>query len=628
MAMSSIRMPRRVHENAEMRRWLLKSCGGSAAARREVREACAKDPLFYVNAFCFTYDPRCASSVMPFVTYGYQDDAISEIIDAIHVGVDVGIKKSRDMGASWINLTAFEWCWHFEAMKSFLMVSRNENLVDAKGDPGSLFWKIDFLHKHQPRWLMPEGYATTDKRYRTSMHMENPALGSVIDGQSTTGDVGRGDRRTAALIDEFAAFETKAGYDALSSTRDMTKCRIFNSTPKGSANAFYDVIHKSSARIVSMHWSMHPEKNKGLYTSARDEKTGRMELKRLDDWSGIVEVREKGSSTVRRVRFPEEYAFVLDGKTRSPWYDRECSRAVSTTEIAQELDIDFVGSDYAFFDGVALDRYIEANCRDPEMTVDVEYDRDTLEPLRIVPNPKGQMRIWLKLGRGGEIDRDRRFVIGADVSAGTGASNSALAIYECGTNEKVAEYVNPKILPADFARYTVAVARFFNGAMVVPDRSGPTGEVYVRKMCDCGYYSIYRRQNEKKVTHERMDEYGIWLNPSARSSVLESYRDDIGNGRIVNRSDRAVDECRQFIRRMDGTVEHQASAYAKDPSGARTAHGDIVIADALADVGLTDFSRGVTLQTEPETPPNSIKARMDEMRRRRQQTNGELGEGW
>jgi hypothetical protein len=153
--------------------------------------------------------------------------------------------------------------------------------------------------------------------------------------------------------------------------------------------------------------------------------------------------------------------------------------------------------------------------------------------------------------------------------------------------------------------------------------------VFVKKMQECGYFNIYRRVNEKKVTHERVDEYGVWLNPAARSSALENYRDDIGNGRIVNRSERAVDECRQFIRKMDGTVEHQASAYAKDPSGARTAHGDIVIADALADMGLTDAATGRTKLPEPEIPPNSIAARMAEARRRATQNpNGELGEGW
>ena len=148
-------------------------------------------------------------------------------------------------------------------------------------------------------------------------------------------------------------------------------------------------------------------------------------------------------------------------------------------------------------------------------------------------------------------------------------------------------------------------------------------------MQECGYYNIYRRVNEKKVTHERKDEYGVWLNPSVRSTVLETYRDDVGNGRIVNRSERAMEECKQFIRRMDGTVEHMASAYAKDPSGARTAHGDVVIADALADLGLVDAAAGRAPLPELAVPPNSIAARMAEARRRAfVDTSHELGDGW
>jgi len=36
------------------------------------------------------------------------------------------------------------------------LVSRVEDLVDKTDDPKSLFWKIDFIHKHLPKWLMPD----------------------------------------------------------------------------------------------------------------------------------------------------------------------------------------------------------------------------------------------------------------------------------------------------------------------------------------------------------------------------------------------------------------------------------------------------------------------------------------
>lgn len=611
-------VPKNIRLNAALRRDLLWRGGHSASAARQILDMCSKDILFWVNMFCYTYDPRLPSSVVPFITYQYQDRAMLELADAIESGQDVGIKKSRDMGASWVNLTVFAWFWRFKPMKSFLMVSRNEDLVDARGDPDSLFWKIDFLFQHQPKWLLPREVV------RTSMHMECVDTGSVIDGQATTGDVGRGGRKTALLIDEFAAFETKAGYDVLSATRDTTRCRVFNSTPKGSANAFYDVIHKTAARIISMHWSEHPEKAKGLYSSHRDETTGRMVLDLKGDWKGVVEVRTKGEAKSRKVAFPEDYPFVLDGKTRSPWYDLQCTRCVSQSEIGQELDIDFLGSDYQFFDAVAIERYKDRWCREPEAVADVKMADGRLV---MSPSPKGQMRIFDPLGRDYRPSAERRFVMGVDVAAGTGASNSTISVYDRQSKEKVAEYANPNVLPDDFGRVVVAVARWFNDARIVPDRSGPTGEVLVRRILAEGYTNIYVRRNHKKFGAPATDEPGVWLNPATRTQVLTQYRDAIGHCAVVNRSALAMDECLRFVCRMDGTVEHSASANAKDPSGARANHGDMVIADALAALCLGE-AEDRDVPQETQVPYGSVAWRMRFDRIEDDRDRDVLGKEW
>ena len=80
-------------------------------------------------------------------------------------------------------------------MKSFLLVSRVQDYVDKPGNPKALFWKIDFLLNNFPPWLKPRGYR--EANHRRLLHIENPENGSVIDGESTTGNVSRGDRRTA-----------------------------------------------------------------------------------------------------------------------------------------------------------------------------------------------------------------------------------------------------------------------------------------------------------------------------------------------------------------------------------------------------------------------------------------------
>ena len=621
MRTGRFQMPKNVIANARVRKQLLYDAVHVPGAMKAIYDACASDPIFYINAFVWTYDPRKKSAMVPFVTYGFQDDAIMTLLDAIDAGVDVGIKKSRDMGASWVNLCAIEWMWHFRDLKSFLVVSRNENYVDASGDSKSLFWKIDFIHEHLPKWLMPKS------KIRRQMHIENGDNGSIIDGESTTGDVARGDRRTAILLDEFAAFDTKSGYNALSATQSATNCRIFNSTPKGVANAFHDVIFKSSAKIIEMHWSLHPMKNRGLYTSVRDDKTGRMELQLLSKWKGVVDVCEKGSKKTRKVAFPEDYPFILDGKKRSPWYDRECSRAVNPIEISQELDIDFYGSDYQFFDVLAVERYKEKWCRKPEAVGDLEINQDC-QVLRFTPNRKGKFRLFEALNGQGRVDADRRFVMGVDVAAGTGASNSTIAVYDRQSNEKVAEYANPNTLPDDFGRFVVAVARFYNDAKIVPDRSGPTGEVLVRRILSESYTNMYFRRNTKKVGAPVTDEPGVYLNPQTKTTILQQYRDAIGHVTIINCSEVAMDECLRFVMTQSGNVEHSAEANATDPSGARLNHGDLVIADALAVLALTE-TEDRDIPQEQVIPEHTLAWRMEQDRiARMQETADDLGGIW
>lgn len=605
-------VPRDHWANVEFRAEILKLAGTDKAAAEQLKAMCSEDPLFYLNTFGYTYSPKDSISgypLTPFVTYDFQNEAILDILECINRGQDAATPKSRDMGASWMGLAAVEWCWHFRDMLSFLMVSRKEDLVDKKGFPGALFWKIDFLHKYQPRWLLPDGRWLGDKDPgRKSLHLENADNGSVIDGESTTGNVGVGDRRTALFIDEFAAFPTDDGYAVLRGTRDVTNCRLFNSTPRGQ-NAFFEVCTKTSAKIIRMHWSRHPLKNIGMYQC--DVETG--EVKRLDDFRGKVDCQGKGHSKIKSVMYPDEYPFVKDGKLRSPWYDRQCSRGVSPAEIAQELDIDFLGSDYQFFDAETIEILKRRHCQPALLVGDLEFDPETLEPKRFREHKDGKMMLWLPLDSRGRPARDRKFAMGSDVSAGTGASNSVSCVVDKETGEKVGVFRDSNLLPTPFAALSIAMAKWFNNAFMVWDRSGPTGEIYTKVVVRAGYGNIYYRRNEKKIGRDITDEPGCFLNPQAKTVVFEDYRDALCNNRYINRSESGMNECLQFIRKPDGSIEHSASANSQDPSGARTAHGDEVVADALASLGMVERQENREPE-QPEVPVGSLAWRQQRKR--------------
>lgn len=594
--------------NLRFRSKILSRCGEDPGFAEQVYDMCRKDILFYVNVFGWTFDPRQKVRKLPFITYSeFQDPTILDLCKSVVDGYDVAIPKSRCMGASWIGLTVFEWFWHFYSDMSFLLISRNESYVDETGNGKSLFWKIDFLHNNQPRWLLPTGRWLGGKDpNRRLLHLGNADNGSVIDGESTTGDAGRGDRRTAMYLDEFAAVELRDGYKVLNATRDTTNCRIFNSTPKGNTNAFYDVVHETSAKILRLHWTSHPVYNKGLYRNREV----------LDGFTGVVKVMRKGWECSKELMFPDDYPFIEDGKTRSIWYDNECARCVSAMEVAQELDIDFLGSNYQFFDAAHIHELVKLWGREPFLRGNLMFDKETLVPRKFVVGG-GDLELWMNL-KDDKVDRNRTFVYAADISAGTGASNSVGVIADIESGEKVGRYCSNAIRPTEFADLSIAIARFFNNATLIFDASGPTGQVFSNRLLERRYNKIYYRPT---VTHRAKrnisDKPGYFLNPDAKSTLMGEYREALSERRFINHSEHGLKECLQFVVQPGERVEHSRALNNQDPSGSREAHGDEVIADALACYLIANRNSGKQ-EEMIEVPYGSLAWRMAEAKKKRE----------
>ena len=571
-------VPKDLDANLDFRKEIIKLGSSSKEQAENLWIMCKRDPLFYINTFVYTYDPRLEQSAIPFITYPYQDEAILELNEAIG-SYDLFIEKSRDMGASWLCLLVPQYRFQFFDLQSFLMVSRKEDLVDKTEDPDSLFWKIDFIHKHQPGWLAP-------RVNRNKLHIYNMDNNSTIDGSSTTGDVGRGGRRTAILLDEFASVDD--GHAVLAATRDTTTCRLFNSTPKGSGNAFYD-MKMTQIKKLRMHWSQHPVKSRGLYRSQNGKPT-------------LLEEKptyELGSQK-----------YVLDGKLRSPWYDEQCRRAAHPMEIAQELDIDYLGSDFQFFDETVLSKLQSEDVRPPLFTGELEYDSHSAEPIDFHTNPKGNLLLWTSVDAAGRIPGDIECVLGIDVSAGTGASNSCISIGNKKTKEKIGEFSSANVAPHTLAKIAVALARWCNNGYLVWEANGP-GSIFGPCVLELGYRNIYYRKNDKSISAKVSDTPGWYSTKDAKLALLGEYRKALATRAFINRSYYSLRECREYVFLASGSVEHSRSVNNVDPTGARENHGDRVIADALCWKGLKEFKNVVTRKAIVH--PDCLMARRQEI---------------
>lgn len=325
--------PKTYDENMAWRLNLLRRAQGDDLFRAKLRKLFFSDPLFAFNAFFFTLDVRRRPRHhRPFTTYPYQDLIILTTIDHIRRGEDLAEEKSRDMGASWIKIGVLTWFW-LDPQGGFdaLMGSRIENYVDKKGDMRTLFEKVRYLLKRLPQWLLPKGFAV--RRHDHFMRLINPESGSSLTGESNNANFSTGGRYRAILMDEFGKWKD-TDQAAWTATADATPCRLPVSTPFGAFGQYFEVVTNGLTKKLTIHWSLHPLKNEGLYcVYPRPEDLPKDGEINWLNWKG------------KRPWL------------RSIWYDKECGRRNART-IAQELDIDYVGAGSPAFGGLAAARIL------------------------------------------------------------------------------------------------------------------------------------------------------------------------------------------------------------------------------------------------------------------------------
>lgn len=593
--------------NLKWRRYVVERGAQDVEFRAYIRRACELDPIFFINTFMWTHDPRVGmtrddtrSAQQPFITYPFQVDAIRLICDCIG-HEDVVCEKSRDQGATWCFLIAMLWFWMFQEGKDFALMSRTAEMVDSPSNMNALMPKLDFALRRLPTWLKP--------RYTyTKMKLVNDENESTFAGYATTADGPRGGRGTAVFMDEHAFFETADGYNAWTSMQKFTNSRLTCSTPNGTGNCFYEVKQRADRgdiKRVYMHWSKHPLQSKGLY-----KYTGPGELQILDE----------------SYKFAPDYEFVLDPEwtTRSPYFDEECRRSGRRSEIAQELQIDYLGSGDPFFSKVEIEKAVNDFARPPLMVLDIlrHFDSQVCEiehfDERSDGKEHGHLALWIALDASLRPPSHREYAIGADISAGTDASNSVLSIGDRATGEKIGQLVTNRVNPMRFGQIAVALARWFcgprgEGAYLIWEQNGP-GRQFEAGVLETGYANFFYKEDEKSILRKRSLVPGWHANPESKRVLLSEYSSALARGDFNNPSEMAIREMGQFQYVSGGKIEHSSASAALDPSGQRDNHGDMVIADALLWRGMQ--RRPSKAVASKVIPPNCLHRRIEDEKQR------------
>ena len=227
----------------------------------------AEGCIFFIENFCWTYDPRSKDKNLPVLLFDFQRDAVKNIIQHIDHGENLLIEKSRDMGISWLIVYIFLWYWLFRDGTNLLLGSYKEKLVDDGVNQDALFGKIEYAIRNLPKWIMPRNF--TLNKHRTKLKIVNPENNNVISGDTMNPQFGRGARKTAIFYDELGFWETAK--ESWESGADTTACQIANSTANG--RNFFWKLRTSGMDVLSLLWKHHPLKDQQWYDFEKERRT-------------------------------------------------------------------------------------------------------------------------------------------------------------------------------------------------------------------------------------------------------------------------------------------------------------------------------------------------------------------
>lgn len=592
-------VPKDIVRNIAWRQAVLEAGYADREVARQLKTLCSRDVLFWMNTFCWILETRKAvdwqvkdrlggAKAIPFLTRGYQDRAIIRAVPNLGRR-DIQVPKSRETGVTWIFSGLAVWDWTLHPETHIGIASKDEATVGDFDDPDSIFSKLEFLIKRLPSWLAPKDVT----RNINNISLVNNDIDCTMMGYAAIGDLGRGGRKTYWIMDEFHFFKPGADTEALSSTQYTTGGRVLISTinkTRGQSGAFYDELQKEddSAELITISWKDDIDKARGLYTSDRIGDSDGFALKILDEEFWSEHKTEKG--TYRNpTKLKEDYPFILDGKTRSLYYDYEWKRGTPES-IAAELDMDFTGATSQFCDRSVMKK-AELKACDPYYTMDVSRDVEVEgRPFVIHRNLKGLLGLWCELDEDLRPPLDR-YSLGADISAGTGgafSSYSHIAIFSKTTGMQVAEWRSNRLGVTDFADLCMFLGTMFYDAYLVPECNGPLGSIFTNRVREMRYKYLYQR----RATGDKRSQHGVnepgYRNRDKGMELLNNLVEGLRVGACVVKSKLALREMGRYVLK-GGELTHTSLKDEKDGAAQGKAHGDAAIGTAAGWFGCTDW---------------------------------------
>lgn len=523
---------------------------------------CTKDPIYFLENYGKVRDP--VKGIVPFKLYGYQEDCV-EAFQNKRFNITL---KSRQTGLSTITAGYIAWFLIFFSAKEVVVVA------DKKANAQGFIRKIKLIIRNCPQWMVPK--ITIDNM--GSITLSN---GSRVEAQATTKNAGRSESLSLLVIDEAAAIETGKVNDlwaAAYPTLSLGGSGIIISTPKGVGNFYHKQWvaaenKESDFNTLKIHWTQHPIYGKNTTWDCQECGFTQEES---DIYKPVCDACRKPTL-----------------KPTSPWYIEQCRQLGDPRLIAQELDMDFLGSG----ENVILEEYIK------------KAESYTSPPEKI-GGFDNNLWVW-------EEPKEKiQYLISADVARGDGTDYSAAHVIDLSSREQVAEY-RGKLPPDLYASLLVELGHKYNKALLAVEANS-IGYATCLKIVDLEYPNIFysmrgqfngrdRRKLEKAMNNKEAMVPGFQTTTTTRPLAITQLEEGVRTGSFKIRSMRLIEELRTLIW---NNGKPEAMAGYNDDLSMAAAIGLLIMKTTLNDLIATQESIIASLNNfgSSETGSESIES--------------------
>jgi len=426
---------------------------------------------------------------------------------------------------------------------------------------------------------------------------------------------------------------------------------IYNSTH------FYGIGHpynklRSSGKIdvIVLPWERNPEKTGGMYRSPSYDM---IEIKDIDYYKKLVpeafenikamEPFKLSDFTKEMLTLPREAAeklknisFIADGGDRneggwrSKWYDEE-EKKRTPKGMARDVDRNPMGSGGMFFSPAVLRRIRLETIHPAKYKGEIQFTLKTAGKNHIpkISQPyfkeggRGRFKWWGKLVKG-RPDQTHNYIVTCDIARGMGSSNSVAQVVDANINEQVGIWVCPNTTPDAFADQAVAICMWCGGltrkAFLIWEENGPGGAFDQRRR-KLGYSFVYVRKNERARTRKKKQTFGWHSGRAEKFDLLQELDLALAKGLQTKPDDKFIiihdagtlTELETYITFDNGEIGPSGLS-EDDTSGAKAAHGDRVIALALAVLAMREQVKAAAVEVK-KIPKNCFAYRAKQRER-------------